>query len=95
MQAMNITTNITKRCWPAVVLALALAPAVAAPAHADTKAPPKPKNDNCAPGALTSDEKGNITHVCDKNGNWVKVLRMQAATASYTVSHVAVMQVAP
>jgi hypothetical protein len=53
---------------------LALAPAGA---MATPKKPPKKVK--CAPGALTTDASGKVTHVCDKNGNWVKVLRMTAA----------------
>src|SRR4051812_38193907 len=52
---------------------LALAPAVLHPSGASA-------SDNCAPGALTQDENGKVTHVCNKDHNWVKVVKMTGAS---------------
>lgn len=69
----------TKKLGPGVLAALAVAALGVAPAGALATPKKPPTKIKCAPGALTIDAAGNVTHVCDKNGNWVKVLRMTAA----------------
>jgi hypothetical protein len=63
-------------CASAGSLALASAAIDPPDAAAEKKKPPKMKHDNCAPGALTTDQDGKVTHVCNKGKKWVKVVQI-------------------
>jgi hypothetical protein len=62
----------------AAVAALALAVAPAAALAKPAGGGGKTTSDHCKPGAVSVDENGKVYAVCNKNGNWVKVIRMTA-----------------
>jgi cytochrome c1 len=61
----------------ALALAVAPAGALAKPAGGGTS-----KSEHCAPGAREVDETGKTVAVCNKNNQWVKVIRMTAPGGS-------------